>query len=174
MISKSLLSAIIEQYTLPLDGPHGLAHWARVLENGRLLALVTGANLQVVELFAVLHDAKRLNERRDPALGRRAAEYVRSLHHSLGLAEEDLELLVRACAYHVDGLVEGDVTVRTCWDADRLDICRVGIHLDRRYLCTEAAREPDMMRAAIARGVERSVPEWVGGEWKDYVHYLAL
>ncbi len=174
MISKTLLNAIIEQYTLPLDGMHGLSHWARVLENGRQLAPMTGANLRVVELFAVLHDAKRLNEKRDPAHGRRAAEFVRSLRHLLELADRELELLVMACIYHADGWVEGDVTVRTCWDADRLDICRVGVRLDPRYLCTAAAREPDVMKAAIARGVARSVPKWMRDEWKDQVHLLLL
>ncbi len=165
MISIALLNAIIAQYSLPLEGPHGLSHWARVLENGRLLTPLTGARLEVVGLFAVLHGARRMNESTDPKHGRRAADYVRSQRHLLDLDERDFELLVMACAYHVDGRTEGDVTVRTCWDADRLDICRVGLQINPKYLCTEAAREEIFMREAIVRGVKRYVPEWVKGEW---------
>ena len=47
-----VLQAVLEDYALPLDGIHGVAHWARVLENGRRLASETGANIEVVSLFA--------------------------------------------------------------------------------------------------------------------------
>ena len=33
-----ILRALLEEYALPLDGDHGVAHWARVLENGMVLA----------------------------------------------------------------------------------------------------------------------------------------
>jgi hypothetical protein len=52
-------------------GSHGLTHWARVLENGLRLAPATGANVTVVALFAVFHDARRLNDGRDPGHGER-------------------------------------------------------------------------------------------------------
>ncbi|QDU80487.1 hypothetical protein Pla110_22170 [Polystyrenella longa] len=32
---KPILQAILEDYALPLNGDHGVTHWARVLENGR-------------------------------------------------------------------------------------------------------------------------------------------
>ena len=53
MLDKKLINQIIEQYSMPLDGLHGIAHWARVLENGRRLAIQTKANMEVVELFAI-------------------------------------------------------------------------------------------------------------------------
>ena len=56
MISKKLIDKIIEQYNQSLHGIHGLPHWARVLENGKRLAEVTGVNVEIVELFAVFHD----------------------------------------------------------------------------------------------------------------------
>ena len=46
----------------------------RVAENGRRLAPVTGADPQVVELFAVFHDACREGEGVDRGHGRRGAE----------------------------------------------------------------------------------------------------
>jgi uncharacterized protein len=57
-----ILGAILEEYELPPDGLHGIAHWARVMEKGFRLAEETGANVQVIRLFAVFHDSKRVND----------------------------------------------------------------------------------------------------------------
>jgi hypothetical protein len=45
---KPILKAILDEYVLPWDGDHGVAHWARVLENGRRLAEQTSANVEIV------------------------------------------------------------------------------------------------------------------------------
>ena len=74
MVSKELIRSILGRYTLPLEGNHGVPHWARVLENGRRLLQVTGARRAVVELFAVFHDSQRINESIDDGHGRRGAE----------------------------------------------------------------------------------------------------
>ena len=141
MVPQDLVALVVTGYALYLDGIHGRAHWARVRANGLRLAGLTGANQQVVELFALLHDSKRLNDGRDPQHGARAAEFARSLHGSLvDLSNEDFELLRYACAYHTSGMTEADITVQTCWDADRLDLGRIGIRPDPRRLCTDAAR----------------------------------
>ena len=147
---RVLIEVIRNEYALPWNGTHGISHWTRVRENGLRLAETTGADPQVVELFAYLHDSKRRNEHRDPGHGARAAEFVRTLQGSLiNLSEENLELLVYACTYHTDGLTEASVTVQTCWDADRLDLGRVGIRPQARYLCTSAARDAQMIEWAF-------------------------
>ncbi len=69
MSLKPILQVILEDYALPIAGDHGVAHWARVLENGLRLAEETGANVEVVSLFAVLHDSRRINEMTDPEHG---------------------------------------------------------------------------------------------------------
>lgn len=142
MIPQSLVSLVETGFALNLDGIHGRAHWARVQANGLRLAERTGANLQVVRFFAILHDSRRLNDGRDPQHGARAAEFARSLHGSLvALSMEEFELLHYACAYHTSGMTEADITVQTCWDADRLDLGRIGIMPEPRLLCTDAAKE---------------------------------
>jgi uncharacterized protein len=154
MGEQELLDIIRVQFALDWDGIHGPRHWTRVRENGLRLADATGANREVVALFALLHDSRRLSDGRDPEHGRRAAEFARSL---LGIAfhldPDDLELLVTACRYHSDGLLDGDITLLTCWDADRLDLGRVGITPRARYLCTEAARDPAMLDWAYRRSM---------------------
>lgn len=157
MIDQIVWEEIRRGFALPLDGIHGQAHWLRVRENGLRLAEQTGADPRLVELFAYLHDSKRLNEGRDPDHGRRAAEFVHSLHGVLVLANAEAELLSYACTYHSDGLTEADVTVQTCWDADRLDLGRVRIRPEARYLCTAAAQDPDMIAQAYRRSLARGV-----------------
>jgi uncharacterized protein len=40
---RLILHAILEEYVLPINGDHGVTHWARVLENGLKLSQETDA-----------------------------------------------------------------------------------------------------------------------------------
>jgi uncharacterized protein len=148
----SLIDMIREQFALNWYGIHGITHWQRVKENSLRLAGLTQANLAVVELFAYLHDARRLSEGLDRQHGKRAAKYVTSLRGStIDLPAGDFDRLVYACRYHSDGLTEADITVQTCWDADRLDLGRVGVRPAAEYLCTDAAKDPEVIEWAYQR-----------------------
>ena len=57
-----LIEAVLTENALPWDGPHGVMHWGRVLENGLRLAEDTGVSRDIVTLFAVFHDSRRFNE----------------------------------------------------------------------------------------------------------------
>ncbi len=151
-LSKDLLDVVRKEFILEWNGIHGAPHWARVRENGLRLAKVTGANTEVVELFAFLHDLKRLDNGKDPDHGRRAAEFVKTIRHLLGtISDSDIGILVFACAYHSDGLTEGHITVQTCWDADRLDLGRIGRKPEGQYLCTRVAKQPEIIEWAFLR-----------------------
>ena len=167
MITAALVIAIIEQHALKdRHSIHFVDHWARVLENGRRLAPLSGARLDVVEYFAVFHDAGRQGDGRDQFHGRRGADIARKMRGSLfDLDAAGFELLVQACSEHTDGKIEGDVTVQTCWDADRLDLGRAGHFPDHMKLCTPAARDTQMIEWAYDRSIRFIVPEWVGTEW---------
>lgn len=152
MLDPRLIHRVLTQYQLHLRGPHGPGHWARVHTNGALLAELTGARADVVELFALFHDCRRFDEGFDLDHGPRAAELVREVRGEwFELDDEGLELLAIACRDHSKGMLGGDVTVRTCWDADRLDLDRVGIRPHAKKLCTEAARDPRVIDEAVAR-----------------------
>lgn len=152
MITQDLMALIEQGFALHLDGIHGKAHWVRVRNNGLRLAEQTGANPDVVVLFAFLHDSKRMNDGHDPQHGARAAQFAASLRGSLlDLPDPVFELLHFACEHHTDGLTEADVTIQTCWDADRLDLGRIGMTPDPRRLCTFAAKEPAMIEWAVAQ-----------------------
>lgn len=123
--------------------------------------------VKVVELFALLHDARRVNEGRDDGHGRRAAKLARVLWKThFHLSDPDFELLVAACEYHTDGRTDGDVTVQTCWDADRLDLYRVGIRPKPDFLCTPAAKDHPILQWAIERSARPSAPTWITQEWE--------
>jgi uncharacterized protein len=134
---------------------HGERHWRTVGANGLWLAeSLDGADRHVIFLFALLHDSMRENEYRDPQHGPRAAAFAGELQGSglLGLSAEQFELLRHACAEHADGLVSSDPTVGACWDADRLDLPRVGV-----------VPRPDLFSTDRARTVEYTAmapPEW--------------
>lgn len=163
---KSVLHAVLEDYVLPLDGDHGVAHWARVLENGLRLAEETRANVKVVSLFAVLHDSRRVNEFSDPDHGPRAAQFAAELRGSLyDLDDHEFQLLHRACEGHTHERDHPDVTIQTCWDSDRLDLGRVGIMPHASRLCTEVAKRPDTIKWADGRASFGVVPTFVRDEW---------
>ncbi len=137
----AILAEILATHALPAWGIHGVAHWSRVAEAGALLAAATGADAEVVELFALFHDSRRLDDGNDPGHGLRGGEFARSLRGRLvHLSDDRFELLFEACRLHTDGRTTGDPTLLACWDADRLDLWRVGITPARHRLCTGAAR----------------------------------
>ena len=136
--------AIVRREFVHVDwhGAHGASHWARVRLHGLAIAGRTNASVRVVELFALLHDARRRNEWADRGHGERSAQLVREIGaKALGISCEEEDLLAYACRHHSHGLIDADISVQACWDADRLDLARVGIVPDPDRLCTGAARD---------------------------------
>jgi uncharacterized protein len=159
-----IVREILNGYHLPPRGPHGILHWARVLENGLRLAPAVGADLDVVVLFALFHDSRRMSESHDEGHGLRGAEFARALRGSLvHLRDSDFDLLYEACRLHTDGLTQGEPTLQACWDADRLDLGRVGITPDPGLLCTGAAHA--LLEWADERAVRSHEPSIVGEIW---------
>lgn len=154
-VSRALIAHIKEQFLLDWQGVHGVSHWARVQVIGRRLAKHTGANLRVVELFSFLHDSQRQSDGTDPEHGPRAAKWIDSLNGQFfTLNDQELQLLYTACRDHTKGHTTGDITVCTCWDADRLDLGRVGIKPDPAYLCTDIARNNATIEWAFERSIQ--------------------
>lgn len=168
---EPILAAIGQQYLLHPKGLHGLSHWGRVLENGLRLAETTGADTKVVTLFAVFHDACRRNEGIDPGHGERgaalASHFFSARRHD-NLTSKQLALLDEACRLHTAGLCETDITVQTCWDADRLDLARAGIIPSPDRLCTQPAKVQELIEWASSRSLIRHVPHFVENDWLQW------
>ena len=167
-VTPALVRHVLGNYRLPLQGIHGTGHWLRVLENGRILAAATpGADPALVELFALLHDIRRLDEDRDTGHGERAAAYVRELAAQgvLELGPEGVAVLAAACARHEMGEVSADPTIGCCWNADRLELARLGRRPIARLLSTAAALDPGIQAAAWHRGTTGAVRADLAQAW---------
>lgn len=161
VITNSLLDDIRKQFLINWNGIHGISHWARVYDNGMQLATHTGANKTVVQLFSVFHDSRRHNEGSDPAHGPRGATLAEEYRYThLGsLSDDDFQLLTIACRQHTSAHTHKEITVQTCFDADRLDLGRVGTIPDPQYLCTDAAKSADMISWALENSVRGRIPD---------------
>lgn len=154
METARLVRFLRGHFALDWSGIHGSPHWdARARERA-----TPGASdrrgrarrraLRVPARHCREHDGG------DPEHGRRAATFARHPRGELfELDDAALELPCEACEHHSGGRTRADPTVMTCWDADRLDLGRVGTRPLPRFLCTDAAREPERIAWAYGRSL---------------------
>jgi uncharacterized protein len=149
-----LVDDVIERSTGKNSSIHGEDHWKRVGAAGlALLPETPGADPSLVFLFALFHDSI------DPMHGPRAAVLARDLRGGpFDLGNEEMDLLAFACEEHTNGKLGRDQTVGVCWDADRLNLWRVGFEPDPSFLSTEAARSKE--RIAWARNLQQETFTW--------------
>ena len=121
---------------------HGVSHWERVDRNGQMLA-TPDCDLTVIRLFAYLHDSCRVDDSYDDQHGPRAAKMIVSLRKTLlkDLTDHQFELLQTACYLHTTAHSTGDPTIDVCFDADRLDLGRVGITPNPRKMATKRGKK---------------------------------
>jgi uncharacterized protein len=158
MEMNRIVQSILSEYRLNLRGTHGAWHWLRVRSNGLALAEATpAADREVVELFALLHDSQRFDEYEDIEHGKRAAEFVERLSAEgvITLGQARLKTLMKACAGHTIEVRSTDPTIGCCYDADRLDLSRLGDAPDDRFMSTVASADPELRRLAWGRGYHR-------------------
>ncbi len=115
-------------------------HTLRVLSTAREIGLTEGANMEVLEIAALLHDVAKLDPRSDEihhaVLGSQIAE---EFLHKLNIPEQQLGMIVEAIRFHSLDTNQDDLGLETLVlkDADRLDevgalgIVSVGIHAGR-------------------------------------------
>jgi len=142
--------AVLKQFQLDIMGVHGLPHWSRVYRNGLLIAGAdSSVDLEIVTLFAMLHDARRVSEFDDPAHGIEASRYTARLAEEgflPYLSKERLTILRAAIADHPLGFNNpNSPTIQACWDADRLDLPRIGVMPDTRLLGSVYALTPGIV-----------------------------
>ncbi len=136
---------VIAQFRLDRRSPHYVDHWDRVAAYGAYVGARNGADLEVVALFALIHDSQRFEEGRDPEHGPRAALYASEM--CTFLQPEQLIKLMLACRDHDRGYTHDDPTIGACWDADRLDLDRVLVDCDPDLMSTREGKRLAMKRA---------------------------
>jgi uncharacterized protein len=127
---------------------HGENHWKAVALAGLWIAEKTsGADLGLVLAFSLLHDLMREDEGEDPQHGHRAAILLSALLRHPGLdgfaadteRARDLRFAIRHHCWPEHARHHHNPSVGVCWDADRVNLWRVGTRPDTRLLTTEAA-----------------------------------
>lgn len=121
-----------------LGATHGVEHWDRVAQFGAMLYR-EGADMDVIQAFAYLHDTERMNNGRDLDHGKRAAALIDTIRRTelQELSDEQIAKLKRACELHTIEHRTGDITIDICFDADRMDLLRVGIVPSPARMATE-------------------------------------
>ncbi len=159
--ARALVEAVVARSTGGDSRIHGVRHWMRVASNGlALLEETPEADGLLVFLFALFHDAMRHNDHRDPKHGERAAAFARELNDGLyRVSSEQMDLLEHALVEHDNGLTSDDPTAGTCWDADRLNLWRIGVRPDPGLLSTQAAKRPARILWA-KRAMRTPPPSW--------------
>lgn len=153
---EKLLEFVHDRFKLDWAGIHGIPHWARVKSNGlKLCEIHPEADPLVVELFAWLHDVERNDDGDDPEHGPRSAIMIveELLGPYFNLTDIQAEDLIIAVRDHSEGMIEASPTVQVCWDADRLDLGRVGVLPDPERLCTDHAKTAEMIRWSHGRAI---------------------
>lgn len=132
---------------------HGPEHWYRVQRHALAVARSMGIDPLVPHIFALVHDSQREDDGVDPWHGHRAAKFVKQRREELFhfLSDLEVEQLAHACELHSEGHTVSHQPAMACWDADRLDLWRVGIEPDPRYLCTSYARDERVIEEACRR-----------------------
>ena len=89
--------------------------------------------------FVYLHDKCRLDNWTDIEHGVRAADMLSTIRNTIlrDFTDEEVSLLERACRYHTTEHRTGNPTIDVCFDADRLDLGRVGIVPNPKRMATE-------------------------------------
>lgn len=136
--NESHLQSFLE-VTKYRGGIHGLSHAQRVERFGLMLAEKTDADRDVIIWFAYLHDSQRTNDGLDYNHGPEAAQFVNAIRNTYlqELNNTQIGQLKEACRLHTSTHRTGDITVDTCFDADRLDLPRVGVMPDPMRMATE-------------------------------------
>ena len=128
VLIEGLREFAIKHTKMNVNSIHGVSHWDRVAKNADSLK-TSDVDVLVVKAFAYIHDVERINDDEDPQHGPRAARLVDEIRSTVldFLNEEEIRQLKVACRLHTTKWKTEDATVNACFDADRLDLGRVGI-----------------------------------------------
>ena len=137
----NLKEYLLENFLLGKLSTHGPCHWDRVLKNGLLIAKEDPyIDKLIIILFSYIHDSKRIDEYTDSKHGERAASSIEELEKLklINISHKQKEILHFAVKNHNEGNISKNPTIGACWDADRLELNRVGIFPRPEFFSTKA------------------------------------
>lgn len=131
---------------IPIDSIHGYDHWKNVEKIGHYIADRNGADKKVISAFAFLHDIGRTDESEESGHGKKSAELIEKSFNPDLSDEKQKKLLVAVSEHDKADARSDDITIQTCWDADRLDLPRVHVFPDKNLLYTEVGKSQETFK----------------------------
>ena len=123
---------------------HGITHWQHVEAFGLMMwEQCPAADKEVIRWFAYLHDAMRGCDGYECEHGAAAAKFISRIRKTFlrDLTDGQIRTLKLACKYHTVRQHTDDLTVNICFDADRLDLPRVGIRPEVKKMASDIGKE---------------------------------
>jgi uncharacterized protein len=159
MHHKREIAATMRQLAWHVSDLHGVAHWARVSRFGAGLSAglhLSPAYRECVEIFAWTHDLARIDDGGGNDHARDGARYFDTYTAKVfpHLTHVQQDFIRTAIYHHADGIsaeegwhqgwfthLEGEKAdilnvMGCCWDADRLDLLRLGIEPEPHRMST--------------------------------------
>jgi len=130
---------------------HGFPHLERVAILSGRLADALGEDVESAVVMGFLHDSARRDDRGGPGHAHDSAVLARRL---LGrfYPDMDADRICDAIERHADGETTADPLTACLWDADRLELKRLGRTIDTDLLSTEAAKRLARIRSLKPAG----------------------
>ena len=118
---------------------HGISHLRRVAILSGRLANAVGEDVESAIVMGFLHDCARRNDKNDIDHARDSEVLARGLIERF-YSHLDVDRICEAIAGHADGDVTSDPFTGCLWDADRLELKRIGRTIDLDLLSTKVAK----------------------------------
>lgn len=151
-LPKDVVERVLSQFVLDREGRHGPKHWDRVRITGLEIAAFRKFDPLVFELFSLFHDSCRVEEGHDPHHGLRGAALAEELCGRMGIISEmSFSRAVEACRLHTSCSRHNDPVIQACFDADRLDLPRVGIEPNPKLISAETWSNNALRLGAVKR-----------------------
>lgn len=161
---RDLLAEARADAPLAGDAMHGEPHWRGVAWAGlRIREFRPELSARFLLAFAILHDCRRVDDGWDRDHGPRAARLAARSGTLLRLVgAEGRDLVAEACRLHDHGLTCPETPViGACWDADRVNLIRLGFRLDPGRFTVLSNEEGSLAAVAEeAREIVRTPPSW--------------
>ncbi len=118
---------------------HGISHLRRVAILSGRLANAVGEDVESAVVMGFLHDCARRNDKNDIDHARDSEVLARGLIERF-YSHLDVDRICEAIAGHADGEVTSDPFTGCLWDADRMELKRIGRTIDLDLLSTKVAK----------------------------------
>ncbi len=140
-------------------GLHGISHLRRVAILSGRLAEAVGEDVESAVVMGFLHDCARRNDGNDLEHPHDSAVLARGLIERF-FPHLEVDRICDAIEGHAGGEVTTDPLTACLWDADRLELKRIGRTIDLELLSTKVAKRLARKRMSSLRTILK-VPEKV-------------